>query len=600
MDKKMRRARRLKSAAKIGRKIANKEIPTVKFNRVFDEEKGKAVLKPELSEKSINVKPPKSETLKRLENKAKAKGRQYIDEQLAENEEDNLGTEALRKGINTTEDVSSSIKKALPSKSVIERKAREEFNRAKNKYLKERRWRDYKKETEQFVKNGIEKTGKKAAKEAAKKTGEKAGKSATAETLKKSGGVVVKEAAIEEGKREFRHILFKKARQTAAKEAAKKAGEVAVLKAGTDAAVATTTTTTAVNVAGIATGVEEVLMIITAVIVLIIMLAIFIALIASAIFFHSFYTSQVAGAMYQSESRDIEEAELHMSYLEASLVEYIEEIEDKEPDYDGYVVEGSYSVGHNPFTLINYLSAKFPEFTYSDVEDEIDDLFNTRYTIQTWVEEKEVIIEDDDDEDEDEDDSDDEDEDDDDDEDDDEPETETLYIFHVRLITNYSLETIVESRMNDDEKEQYEIFGETKGGLQFVASPIGGNYYGNISSYYGYRYHPISNNLSFHRGLDIAIPEGTSLIAGIDGTVTTVGNDPDGYGNYVVIENDEGIKVKYAHMKAIYVANGDTVKSGITVLGESGNTGASTGPHVHVEILENGEYLNPLFYLDTE
>ena len=63
--------------------------------------------------------------------------------------------------------------------------------------------------------------------------------------------------------------------------------------------------------------------------------------------------------MYQSEPEAIEAAELHMTYLEASLAEFIEEIEDKKPGYDGYVIEGSVSICHNPYTLINYLSAKY-------------------------------------------------------------------------------------------------------------------------------------------------------------------------------------------------------------------------------------------------
>ncbi len=118
-----------------------------------------------------------------------------------------------------------------------------------------------------------------------------------------------------------------------------------------------------------------------------------------------------------------------------------------------------------------------------------------------------------------------------------------------------------------------------------------------MSSYYGYRYHPISHNISLHRGLDIALPENTPLIAGISGEVTYTGYDEGGYGNYIIIKNDKGEEVRYAHMNEVSLNTGDTVTKGETVLGLSGNTGVSTGPHVHIEVLKEGEYRNPLFYI---
>ena len=581
MDKdKYRRMQRLRSAAEIGKKTLNKEIPAVKFNRVFDEEKGKAVLKAELSEKTVKL-PEKSESIERLKAKAKAELRNKIDKELAENEDDNLGTEVLRKAGNASLDAKNTVKKTLPDEKLVREKTIEAVKRQKNKLLKEKRWKEFKKETLDKTKK---ETVKKAEKTAVKKGSEK--------IVKETG----KEAVKAEAKHEFHRILFKKAQRTAAKEAAKKTAEAAAVKAGADTAVAVTTTETTKHAVGIATGVEEVMAIITAVIIVLIMLIIFIALILTVLFFHSFFQTQVMAGMYQAEATEIEEAELHMSYLEASLADYMYNLSDKEEGYDDYVIEGGFSIGHNPFTLINYLTCKYGDFTYSEVEGEIDDLFNERYTIDKWVEEKEVLIEDD----EDEDDEEDEDDDEEDDEDEDEPEYETVYILHVKLTTNDSLENIVLTRLNAEEKEQYEILDETKGGLQFIASPIGGSYYGNVSSFYGYRYHPISKSLRLHRGLDIAIPENTELVAGITGEVTFVGYEPDGYGHYIIIKNERGEEVRYAHMNEVSLSVGDPVTKGETILGLSGNTGASTGPHVHVEFLENGEYRNPLFYVDTE
>ena len=80
-----------------------------------------------------------------------------------------------------------------------------------------------------------------------------------------------------------------------------------------------------------------------------------------------------------------------------------------------------------------------------------------------------------------------------------------------------------------------------------------------------------------------------------DGTITKTGNDSGGYGIYVEITSEDGFTVKYAHMSQLNVSEGQSV-SEHDVVGLSGNTGASTGPHVHVECIENGNYLNPIFY----
>ncbi len=565
MDKRQRRAQRLRAAADIGKKALNKEIPTVKFSRTFDEEKGKAVLKPELSDKTIKI-PQKSENIERLKHKAKTELRAKIDRELAENEDDNLGTEAFRKAGNASLDTKNAIKRNLPDERIIKQKTIEALKREKKRIEREKRWQDFKKET-------LDKTKKETAKKAAGKTVKAGAEKIVKETSK--------EAVKAEAKHEFHRFLFKKAQRTAAKEAAKKTAQAAAVKVSADTTVAVATTETTKHAVGIATGVEEVMIIISTVIVIIIMLILLISVILTFIFFHAFFQTNIAMGMYQAEEADIEEAELHMSYLEASLADYMYNLPDKEPGYDGYVIEGGFSIGHNPFTLINYLTCKYDDFTYSDVEEEIDDLFNSMYTIDKWIEEKQVLVEDDDEED----------------DEDDEPEYETIYILHVKLTRENTLDEVVLTRFSDEEKEQYELLDETKGGLQFIGSPTGGNYYGNLSSYYGYRYHPINKNLSLHRGLDIALPENTPLTAGINGEVSFKGYDEGGYGNYIIIKNEKGEEVRYAHMNEVYLNAGDPVNKGETVLGLSGNTGASTGPHVHVEVLKEGEYRNPLFYM---
>ena len=96
--------------------------------------------------------------------------------------------------------------------------------------------------------------------------------------------------------------------------------------------------------------------------------------------------------------------------------------------------------------------------------------------------------------------------------------------------------------------------------------------------------------------MDIAVPTGTQVLASMDGTVTTATYDAS-YGNYVVIEKD-GYITKYAHMDTLSVSTGQVVTHG-TVIGTTGNTGSSTGSHLHIECLYNGEYYNPLFYFEA-
>ena len=100
-----------------------------------------------------------------------------------------------------------------------------------------------------------------------------------------------------------------------------------------------------------------------------------------------------------------------------------------------------------------------------------------------------------------------------------------------------------------------------------------------------------------HRGVDIAVPTGTTVLAAMDGTVTTAAYDSY-YGNYIVIEDSNGYCTKYAHMDTLSVSAGQAVKHGDTI-GITGNTGSSTGSHLHIECQYNGEYYNPLFYFEA-
>lgn len=101
-----------------------------------------------------------------------------------------------------------------------------------------------------------------------------------------------------------------------------------------------------------------------------------------------------------------------------------------------------------------------------------------------------------------------------------------------------------------------------------------------------------------HKGMDIAAPSGTPIYAAASGTVTFSGKDGSGYGNYIIIKHADGIETLYAHCKALYVKKGDTVKAGESIAAV-GNTGRSTGNHLHFEVHKNGVFVNPSNYIGS-
>lgn len=118
---------------------------------------------------------------------------------------------------------------------------------------------------------------------------------------------------------------------------------------------------------------------------------------------------------------------------------------------------------------------------------------------------------------------------------------------------------------------------------------------GYNSSSYGWRIDPIQGIHSFHEGLDFSAAEGDQIKATAAGMVIATGKTPD-YGNYVKIKHGGGIETRYAHTSQILVKKGDLVSKD-EVIALVGNTGRSTGPHLHYEIRFNGRSLDPRKYL---
>jgi len=117
-----------------------------------------------------------------------------------------------------------------------------------------------------------------------------------------------------------------------------------------------------------------------------------------------------------------------------------------------------------------------------------------------------------------------------------------------------------------------------------------------ITSSYGYRFHPIYHRPSLHSGIDISGPVGEPIIATGDGVVDMVAANYFGYGNCIVIDHGFGYRTRYAHLKSMNVTKGQKVYRG-EVIATLGNSGHSTGPHLHYEVIYMNKSVNPWNYL---
>ncbi len=120
---------------------------------------------------------------------------------------------------------------------------------------------------------------------------------------------------------------------------------------------------------------------------------------------------------------------------------------------------------------------------------------------------------------------------------------------------------------------------------------------GEVVSQFGYRTHPILGTWERHNGIDIDVPEGTSVAAAAPGIVFNVDNDPDGIGLAVYLAHADDFYTVYGHLSDIQVQPGDSISAGQQIA-LSGNTGLSNGPHLHFEIRKTPEFpIDPLLYL---
>lgn len=147
-----------------------------------------------------------------------------------------------------------------------------------------------------------------------------------------------------------------------------------------------------------------------------------------------------------------------------------------------------------------------------------------------------------------------------------------------------------QSEFSDYEKPENVSYDAPRLDFEYAAPVDGVN-----SSGFGYRLHPIYDEVRYHYGTDFAACVGTEIKAFADGVVKTA-ELSESYGNYIIVEHADGCSSLYAHCSELLVSPGQEVKKG-EVIALVGETGLATGPHLHFELKQNDMYLNPEFYL---
>jgi len=275
-------------------------------------------------------------------------------------------------------------------------------------------------------------------------------------------------------------------------------------------------------------------------------------------------------ASYLAEDADVDAAELAYTEWETDLQLQIASAETTHAGYDEY----RYSVGdisHNPYELMAALTVLHQNFSYAAVQTELAAWFNDQYTLAFT------------------------------------PTLETRYADPIDAnndgdyepyewsvmtvtLTARSFSEVAAARLNGVQLAHYALLLQSKGSRQYVANPFDVEWLSRISSYYGYSVNPANSTKTLSRGVEIAMPQGTEIRAGHAGTVT-VGHDA-AFGNYVTLIGTNGVTTQYARCGSVLVANGQSVATG-DVIATVGSAG------MYLEVLKNGQYLNPLFFVDT-
>jgi len=164
----------------------------------------------------------------------------------------------------------------------------------------------------------------------------------------------------------------------------------------------------------------------------------------------------------------------------------------------------------------------------------------------------------------------------------------------TKRIDRLSKQMYVQSKSFD---EVWELVKNKESMLSSIPAiqPVANKDLTRVASGYGWRIHPIYKTEKLHTGMDFTAPVGTEIYATGNGTVNKIEINGRGYGNNVVVNHGYGYETLYAHMSKVKVKPGQKVSRG-DLLGYVGNSGTSSGPHLHYEVRKNGNPVNPVYY----
>lgn len=174
------------------------------------------------------------------------------------------------------------------------------------------------------------------------------------------------------------------------------------------------------------------------------------------------------------------------------------------------------------------------------------------------------------------------------------------YVNSDLVISTAKRIDILSSQLYVQSKSFDEIFKMAKNKSEMLSCipaimPVKGTDIYRISSHYGHRTDPFYKVTKFHGGIDFSGPVGTGIYATGDGVVSMVEQNKRGYGNNIIIDHGYGYKTRYAHLHSFSVKKGDKVQRGQEI-GKMGNTGKSTAPHLHYEVIKNKKTVNPIHF----
>lgn len=174
-------------------------------------------------------------------------------------------------------------------------------------------------------------------------------------------------------------------------------------------------------------------------------------------------------------------------------------------------------------------------------------------------------------------------------------ENSALVIATARNLDILTKQIVVQSKSLDEITELAKNKEKLLSAIPAI-QPVKSEDMNRMASGYGYRNDPFTKAKKFHYGMDFSAPRGTPIYASGDGKVVRADNRVSGYGNHVVIDHGYGYKSLYAHMYKFNVRVGQKVQRG-DIIGFVGNSGRSSGPHLHYEVLKDDERVNPMnFY----